>query len=149
MYGQMELAYRRSAAAGASPIGLMIAMYDTLSGNLRRAATAVRNNNIEQRCHEVNHGMLVLGQLESMIDPRSGDEMANSLTVFYSYIRSQMMTASFQQSAEIFEAQIELVLQVRSAWQQRDMAVSRSVPAELLAGDAGPFREHRSLSVSM
>jgi flagellar protein FliS len=148
MYQQMELSYRRSALAGASPIGMMIAMYDTLCGNLRRAAVATQNNNIEQRCAEVNHGLLVLGQLESMINTKSGDEMANSLILFYGHIRGRMMAASFAQSAAIFEEQIELVLQVRSAWQQKDMASSRDVPAGMLGGDA-TFAEHTSFSLSM
>ena len=33
-----ELAYRKTAVEGASGFGLMIALYDTLAGNLRRAA---------------------------------------------------------------------------------------------------------------
>src|ERR1700753_197857 len=94
---QMELSYRRSALAGASSIGLVIALYDTLSGNFRRAAAATRNNKIEQRCNEVTHALLVLAQLENMVDTKSGDEAGNSLLMFYSYLRGAMMTASIEQ----------------------------------------------------
>jgi len=149
---QRELSYRRSAVAGASWIGLVIALYDTLSGNLRRSAAAIRNKNIEARCAEVNHAMLVLGQLESMSNGQSGqgnDELANSLSVFYSYLRARMMEASIEQSAALMEAQIELVLQVRSAWQQRDLASSQTVPANLLGGEGVPSAERISLSQSM
>ena len=48
-----ELSYRRSAIAGASSIGLMIALFDTLAGDLCRASTALRKNDIETRCKEL------------------------------------------------------------------------------------------------
>ncbi len=59
-----QLSYRRSAIQGASPIGLVIALYDTLSGDLRRAAAAIRSRDIQKRCTEVNHALLVLGPFD-------------------------------------------------------------------------------------
>jgi hypothetical protein len=37
-----DLAYRKTAVEGASGMGLLIALYDTLAGDLRRAAAAQR-----------------------------------------------------------------------------------------------------------
>ena len=146
---QRELSYRRSAVAGASWIGLTIALYDTLTGNLRRAASAIRNNNIEARCSEVNHALLVLGQLESMMAAQSKDDLAASLSLFYNHLRGKMLEASIQQSASLMEAQIELILQVRTAWQQRDLVSPASVPAELLSGGGAAYAERTSFSQSM
>ncbi len=145
MYGQqMELSYRRSALAGATPIGLVIAMYDTLSGNLGRAASAIRSGNIEKRCMELNHALLVVGQLESMVESRNGEELAGNLSLFYAYLRSKMLEASIQQSAAVLEEQIQLVLQVRSAWQQRDAAV----PANTLPASFGSSAAQERISFS-
>ena len=52
-----DLAYRKTAVEGASGFGLLIALYDTLAGNLRRAAAAQRRNDLEDRCHEVKHAL--------------------------------------------------------------------------------------------
>ena len=132
MYKETELSYRRSAISGASPIGLVIALYDTLSGDLRRAATAIRSNDIQKRCAELNHAALVLGQLESWVDKNSGEELARDLSTFYAYLRAKMLEASLQKSAEILDTQIDLILQVRSAWQQRD-AGSQSLKSSVSA----------------
>jgi flagellar protein FliS len=121
-----ELSYRRSAIEGASPIGLVIALYDTLWGDLRRAAVAIRANDIEERCRELNHAALVLGQLEDWIDLEHGGELAQNLSRFYAYLRAKMMDASIAKSATMLEAQMELILHVRTTWQQRDMAASQS-----------------------
>jgi flagellar protein FliS len=115
-----ELSYRRSSIAGASPIGLMIALFDTLAGDFRRAAAALRKNDIETRCEELNHAALVLGQLESWVDLKNGGEPAESLSRFYAYLRAKMLEASISKSATVLDKQIEMILHVRSAWQQID-----------------------------
>lgn len=115
-----ELSYRKSAINGASPIGLLVVLLDTLVGNFRRAAAAIRKDDIEIRCRELNHATLVLGQLEDWIDLKSGGESAQTLSRFYAYLRSKMMEAAGSKSAKLLETQIEMILHVRSAWQQLD-----------------------------
>jgi flagellar protein FliS len=114
------LSYRKSAIEGASTIGLMIALFDTLAGDLRRAAVALHNNDIQTRCNELNHATLVLAQLESWLDLKNGGESAQTLSRFYAYLRAKMIEASASKSAKILEAQIDMILHVRSSWQQLD-----------------------------
>jgi flagellar protein FliS len=115
-----ELSYRKSAIEGASTIGLMIALFDTLVGDFRRAAHALRKNDIEARCRELNHAALVLAQLESWLDFEKGAESARTLGRFYSYLRAKMMESAVTKSASMLEAQIDMILHVRSSWQQLD-----------------------------
>ena len=132
MTSRMERSYRIAAVDTGSTFGLMLALYDTLSGNLRRAAIALRSQDIERRCSELSHAYLVIGQLESWIDPDSDRQLSESLTLFYAHLRSQMLQASLTQSAPALEALMALVVQVRTAWQQRamDMQQSRVVSTE-------------------
>lgn len=129
---QTGLSYRKSAIEGASSIGLIIVLFDTLAGNLRRAAAAIRKNDIEKRCRELNHAALVLGQLESWIDINQGGESAQTLTRFYAYLRAKMMEAAVSKSASLLETQIDMILHVRSAWQKLDTGAP-PVPAEISA----------------
>ena len=85
---QTELSYRKSAIEGASSIGLIIALFDTLAGDLRRAAAAIRKNDIEERCKQLDHASLVLGQLESWVDLEKGGDSAQFLAQFYAYLRA-------------------------------------------------------------
>jgi len=120
MINETALSYRKSAIEGASPIGLVIALYDTLWGDLYRACAAIRNNDIELRCKELNHATLVLGQLEDWVDTANGGDLGKSLTGFYSFVRAKIMQAGIAKSAQLLEAQMKLILHVRSAWQERD-----------------------------
>jgi flagellar secretion chaperone FliS len=119
---QTELSYRKSAIEGASSIGLIIALFDTLAGDLRRAAAAIRKSDIEKRCKELDHASLVLGQLASWVDLDKGGESARTLSQFYALLRATMMEASVTQSAALLDTQMETILQVRSAWHKLDTA---------------------------
>lgn len=116
-----ESTYRNSSISGASPIGLMIALFDRLVADLQRASAAIRRGDIEGRCAELNHAALIVGRLESWLDVESGGEPARDLARFYAHLRAKMLAASAQQSAEILESEIGLILHVRSAWQQLDL----------------------------
>ncbi len=115
-----SLAYRQAVTQQASVVGLVIALYDTLLGNLRRAAEAMDREDIQGRCDELVHGFKVLQQLDAMLDMERGGETAVKNRRFYNHLRGQMLAAQFKLSSEMLKKQIGLVLEVRQAWQQID-----------------------------
>src|SRR5271163_1038069 len=95
-----DLIYRRSAAQGASGLSLLIALYDTLAGDLRRAAAAQRAGDLEKRTQELKHALMVVACLENWTEPESG-ELAQKLLRFYAKVRHTVMQAQARQSAEL------------------------------------------------
>ncbi len=128
----MELAYRK-LAAGTSGFGLLIALYDTLAGDLRRAAEAQRCNNIEKRCREMNHALLVIGFLEDRLARGSGGALADQLTAFYRSLRRKLIEAQAKRSVELIEQQMALVLEIRGQWQAKEFKCELSSEPEILA----------------
>lgn len=116
-----DVTYRKTAAEGASGFGLLIALYDTLAGNLRRAAEAERSSDIEQRCREVNHALLVIAHLEDWVRGGCGGELADQLVVFYASLRRDLLEAQVRRSAQLLELQMAKVLQLREMWQQFEL----------------------------
>ena len=117
-----SLEYRRAATQQASPVGLVIALHDTLVGDIRRAAEAIDRNDIQGRCDQLIHAFKVLQQLEAMLDMEAGGETALKIKRFYVHVRGQLLLAQFKLSSAILHKQIEIVLEVRGAWQQLDTA---------------------------
>jgi flagellar protein FliS len=140
---QTQKSYRISAIQGASSIGLMIVLFDTLVDDLRQAAAALCKNDIEERCRQLNHGSLVLGQLENWVDPIKGGESALALMAFYAFLRARMMQASVTCSAGILEATIETISSVRTAWQQIDTRPCEAAekPINLISSLPGAAQE--------
>ena len=131
------LAYRRAAAQQASVIGLVIALYDTLAGDLQRASLAMRKANIEERSNQLKHGFTVLTQLNALLDIERGGQTALNLQRFYEYMRQQMLRAQFTQDASILERASELLLDIRGAWHEVDTRTA-------VSGDSGvlTFEKH-------
>lgn len=117
-----ELYYRRTAAASnTGGLGLLIALYDTLAGDLRRMAEAERGNDLIRRCREANHALLVIGCLEDFVTRGSSGELADQLTAFYASLRRSLIVAQAKRSPEMLEEQMGQVLKIREAWQAIEM----------------------------
>ncbi|HUH61766.1 MAG TPA: flagellar export chaperone FliS [Terracidiphilus sp.] len=130
-----DLAYRTTAAAGASGLSLLIALYDTLVGDLRRAAAAQRAGNREERSKELKHALTVIGCLQNWVDAESGD-LAKRLIAFYSGLRRKMIEAQAKESAEMLEEMMAEVLKLRQTWQQIDQGTA--APRSENGQDYGP-----------
>jgi flagellar secretion chaperone FliS len=146
-----ELAYRQTAVEGASGFGLLIALYDTLAGNLRRAVEAQRCNDIQKRSKEVNHAALVLSYLENWIDREDGGELSQKLIAFYANLRRVLLEAQLRQAPELLEQQMALVVKIRGTWQDLELRASTTLeipPAYQAQGYPGASgsQEHHSVS---
>jgi flagellar protein FliS len=117
---QTELTYRRAGIQSASSVQLVIILYDLLIGALLGAITAIGKNDIEERSREVKRAFLVLDHMESSLNMESGGDAAKNLARFYAALRSNIMKAHAQMSRPDFERQIQLIFQVRGAWQKVD-----------------------------
>jgi flagellar secretion chaperone FliS len=125
---RVDLAYRKTAVEGTNGFGLLIALFDTLAGNIQRAATAERANDIEKRSYEVKHALLVIGCLEDWVQRGPGGELADQLVAFYKKLRRSLVQAQIMRSAEGFDQQVASVLQIRQLWQQADMRQDSAGP---------------------
>jgi flagellar secretion chaperone FliS len=141
-----DMAYRKTAVEGASGFGLLIALYDTLAGNLRRAAAAQRAKEIEARGREIKHALGVIAYLEDCMVRGSGGELAQKLSVFYATLRRTVIDAQVKQSAEMLQQQMETVLKIRQHWQMMDLrrpATGQETAGTLRGAEISPAHAER------
>jgi flagellar protein FliS len=121
-----------AAVENASAAGLVMILFDLLVNDLKNAIAAMEATDIEKLAAELKHGFLVLQQLQGSVDMENGGDAAKHFCAFYSAIRCKMLEAQIKKSPEILKQQIELLMDVRQAWQQ----VSTPAPAASPAGSA-------------
>ena len=131
-----ETLYRQMAGEGATYIGLLLVVYDTLAEDLRRAGQAVERVDIAARCDATNHALLLLGHLESWVTSLDDTTLRGSLVQFYSYLRAQAMLLQTASHAEGFYELARLVGETRAAWQTRE-AQQAAVPRPTAAPALG------------
>lgn len=135
-----SLSYREAAVAGASPVRLIILLYEQVIEDLQRALAFHGRGDIEGRTREINHGILVVGHLQATLDHERGGTVAENLVRFYEQVRAKLVEAQCQQSSVLIEQQIVHLMEVRDAWcaveQQLAPAAAKKAPPPQ-AGRAG------------
>jgi flagellar protein FliS len=113
---EAKLAYRENAVRGATPIGLVVILFDAVIDDMRRAASEMHGGHIEEGATAVRHAMLVLQQLQGTLDFEKGGEVARRFEQFYNLIRAKLLEAQIRNSPELMEQQIRFMVEVRECW---------------------------------
>lgn len=124
-----RLSYREAAVEGASPVRLVILLYEQAFEDLRAALDAHQRGDIEGRTGYINHAILVIGYLQASLDKEHGGRVALNLERFYDQVRSGLVDAQFRQSAAALEQQIAHLMQVHEAWCEVERANALPVSA--------------------
>ena len=140
----IRLSYRATAVAGASPLRLVILLYEQAIEDIRRALAAQRRGSIEERTREIDHALLVLGHLQATLDKDQGGSVAANLERFYKQVSAGLVEAQCTQSAAALEQQMAHLMLVHQAWsevEQRNPSAASDPPPATPAPD-GDSRLH-------
>jgi flagellar secretion chaperone FliS len=117
---EAKRAYRENAVRGATPIELVVILFDTAIDDMRRAASAIQSGDIEERATATRHAMLVLQQLQGTLDFEKGGPVAKQFEQFYNLIRGKLLESQMRNSAELIQQQIQFMSEVRECWMQAE-----------------------------
>jgi len=120
MSSDPTLSYQQAAARGATPIGQVIALYDTILRDFVRALAALQAGDVETRVFELNHALLVIAHLQSVLNHERGGEAAKYFDRFYYVTRGMIVEANIRATPEAIEELINLYGGLREAWYQAE-----------------------------
>ena len=129
-------AYRQFSVQGATPLGLVVMLYDGAIAAMLRAVTAIEAHDVQTKCKHLNRAQAIITQLEGTLNMELGGEVAQTLKTFYLHARGQAMKANIENSPEILRSLIEKFSTVREAWYQEDHRPSP--PPTAPAGEGSP-----------
>jgi flagellar secretion chaperone FliS len=135
--------YREAAVRGASPVRLVICLYEQAIEDLRQAVIALEKGDIEVRTRGINHALMVIAQLQGSLDMERGGDVARNLARFYSLVRTGLSEAQMKQSARILEQQISELAIVHEAWLEVERATAAPMPQSAGLAQAGPSTPSR------
>ncbi len=137
--------YRERAARGATPLGLVVILYEAAIDDMQKASLAMSGNDVPMCTSALRHALLVLQQLQGTLDFELGKEAAKQLDRFYNMIRGKLLEAQIQQSRELLQQQMKFMSEVRDCWVQAEKnqpvplppAAPVPDPATLISEDGG------------
>ena len=120
--------YREHALDGASPVELVVALYDGIIRFLYVAITAVECDDVHGRRIAVKRALAIIIHLQARLRMDIGGRPAEVLSEYYASIFALILQASVGNSAERFEDVIGCVRTIRDTWRQ----VAAETPREPL-----------------
>jgi flagellar secretion chaperone FliS len=112
--------YRQQAVRTASPLGLVVLLYDSMLISLNRGIRAMDAGQVEVRVKELNHALTIIDQLQRTLDFENGADVAVNLNRLYDACRTAIVGASFAQIREPLVKIAAELQTVRDAWWTAD-----------------------------
>ncbi len=129
--------YRGYGLEGASPVDLVVALYDGIIRFLYSACDAVERGDTDGRRAAAKRALDIILHLQSRLRMDIGGAPAEALSEFYAATFAQILQASQSASTQKFQHAIECVRNVRDAWRQvaADPSVNPAPPQRPLSGE--------------
>lgn len=112
----IQQSYRQALVQGASPVALVIRLYEQIIEDLRQISIAIERNEIERRTRRINHVILVIAHLQSSLDFSRGGKLAHDLNRFYNLLRQRLVQVQFHPSQRAVAQLTTDLMAVREAW---------------------------------
>jgi flagellar protein FliS len=110
--------YQEHALDGASPVELVVALYDGMIRFLHTAIAAVEQGDVEGRRAAVKRALAIVIHLQARLRMDIGGRPAQVLSEYYASIFALIVQASLAASTTRFEEVIACIRNVRDAWRQ-------------------------------
>ena len=121
-------AYRQSTGQSASPLHLVVLLYEQLVEDVRRALGTMCQGDAAGVASNIGHALEVVGQLQGRLDMNHGGEVAENLERFYNLLRYNLLQAQMRSSTNILQRQLENLLTLREAWLEVERAEAAAAP---------------------
>jgi flagellar secretion chaperone FliS len=143
--------YREVAVKTASPIQLVVMLYDAAICSLMEAREHIDRKNIAGRSRSINKCISIISELQSCLNLKAGGEIATSLNRLYDYMKRRIFIANVEQSSQPL-AEIEKLLEnLRSAWSelvvQTQAAAHQPVAPQLRGQGIAPVAPPESMQL--
>lgn len=134
-------AYRQHSVGSATPIGLVILLYEAALASLYRAREALQEKNVEKRTRELNHVLEVIGELHGSLNVEEGGKVARRLSRYYEIARNKIMEASLAESDEILEGLTRQFTSLRDTWKQVEQSATAGATVLPSSPSPAPAKE--------
>ncbi len=110
--------YFEQVILSASPIELVLLMYQRAIASVSDAREHLREGRIRERAQAINKAYAILTELMVSLDANHAPELARNLRQLYCYMQERLVEANFQQKDAPLEETGRLLNTLADAWQQ-------------------------------
>lgn len=135
--------YRNNEILSASPIELIIMLYDEGVNALKRAEAAFDINDDKERIEAIHTHTLraqnVITELACALDMEKGGEIAKNLDRLYDFMLNHLTTANVDKTRKPVSEVLQILADLRNTWVQakENMPAAEKQPSAMPIGNVG------------
>ncbi len=115
-YGNAGREYLRNRVMTASPIQIVVMLYDGAISSMVNAREALSNGDRIQARVFVGKAQGILGELVSSLDRVSGAEIAAQLDALYAFVQNRLTRGNIDQDGRAFSEAEKVMRTLREGW---------------------------------
>lgn len=115
-YGRFAHEYQKGAVNGASPLQLVIMLYDGALRFMEAGKHALASGDLPKQNQNLQKAQKIVMELMSCLDMQQGGEIAKNLLGLYSYILSELVAANVEDKPEPIDRSMKILSQLRESW---------------------------------
>jgi len=123
---KVDQAYRRNSVATATPLGLIVMLYDGLAVNLARAERSLAVAPGAESARFLKKAQDIICELMGSLDFEKGGEIARNLFRVYEYMNYRLIQANLRRDPAVVAEVRGLVLQLKEAWEEAERRLGRT-----------------------
>lgn len=108
--------YKTTSVDTASPVRLVVQLYDGAIRFMRAGARAIESGNANERGAALHRAHAIVGELASTLDASKAPELCEELDRLYDFVLHQITRAHMEEDSALLEPAITIMSDLRSAW---------------------------------
>jgi len=117
----------------ASPARLTVLLFEHLEVVMRRAQTAIRNEQVELRVENMGKARAIVSELLATLDIDKGGNIAIELSMLYGFLQGEMVDVGIRRDVVLLGRLIGIVNTLSTAFAQAARQVDEPTAAALAA----------------
>jgi flagellar secretion chaperone FliS len=131
-YGRYVQEYQKSAVNGASPVQLVIMLYDGALRFMEAGKYALQQGDLERQNQNLQRAQKILMELMSCLDMEKGGDISKNLLALYTYALNELIEGNMKDQAEPVERAMRVLSELREGWVEIEkVAKPASEPTEV------------------
>lgn len=117
-YERITREYRKNAVNGASPLQLVVMLYDGALKFMEAGKKGMIDGDREKQNQNLQKAQKIIMELMSCLDMKEGKEIAQNLLSLYSYVLNELVVGNMSDDKDAIDRSIKVLTDLRESWRQ-------------------------------
>jgi flagellar secretion chaperone FliS len=125
-YGKFLHEYQKGAVNGASPLRLVIMLYEGALRFMEAGKDAMGKGDLERQNQSLQKAQKIVMELMSCLDMEKGGEISKNLLALYTYVLNELIESNVKDDQAGIDRGIKIMSDLRESW----IEIERSMKAK-------------------